>query len=86
MLPIILLAISLLLALTGMILVMASLWYRAPNHPSVTGERPIRGLLFWKYKHLWNPPGYKLYIWGTILFCAGMLYQVIYNLFLTPKP
>lgn len=86
MLPMILLGVSLLLVLSGMILVMASLWYRAPNHPSVTGERPIRAILLWKYKHLWNPPGYKLYIWGTILFGAGMLYQVIYNLFLSPKP
>jgi hypothetical protein len=68
--------------LAGAILIMASLWYRAPNHPGITGVGTMKLFKFWKCRELYNPPGYKLYLAGIILFDAGLLIQIAFNFFI----
>jgi hypothetical protein len=66
----------------GIILILASLWYRKPDHPSITGEGQIKHALFWRYKQFWTPKGYKFFLWGEILFMLGLVLEIIYYLVL----
>ncbi|SYZ74466.1 hypothetical protein TRIP_C90094 [Candidatus Zixiibacteriota bacterium] len=62
----------------GIILILASLWYRKPDHPSITGGGTVKHALFWRYKNFWEPKGYKLYNWGMILFAIGLILEIVY--------
>ena len=79
---IIILLIGFLAQMTGIILLMWSLWYRVPDHPGITGVGTGRLLKFWKCRDLYTPPGFSLFIWGEIFFGAGILMQLIFYWFL----
>jgi hypothetical protein len=79
---IIVLLIGFLSQLTGIILLLWSLWYRVPDHPGITGVGTGRLLRFWKCRDLYSGPGFRLLILSEILFCTGILIQLIFYWFL----
>ncbi|MCX6830321.1 MAG: hypothetical protein NT002_13735 [candidate division Zixibacteria bacterium] len=53
---IIVILIGFLSRMTGIILLLWSLWYRVPDHPGITGVGTGRLLKFWKCRDLYTGP------------------------------
>jgi len=63
--------------ISGIILIIVSLSYRKLDHPSITGGKGWMDFRFWRYKHLWNPPGYLLYILAIISLGMSVLFRFL---------
>ncbi|MEW5924209.1 MAG: hypothetical protein AB1746_09495, partial [Candidatus Zixiibacteriota bacterium] len=58
---------GLILFLMGAVLILRSMWLRKPNHPTVTGRKSWKyAIRPWRYKDMWEPTGFPLYISGYV--------------------
>jgi hypothetical protein len=74
--------ISLILLLTGIVMVFVAMNHRSPQHPFESGNsracdvfRPI-----WMTRNWFTPPGFRLHLLGNLLLVLACLIMAVYYL------
>jgi hypothetical protein len=76
--------VSLILLLTGIVMIFVAMNHRSPQHPFESGSTRARDLFrpIWMTRDWFTPPGFRLHLLGYLLLALACLIMSVYYWFL----